>query len=45
MKKLLTLKIPENFVYDNIPGLSNEVIEKLKKFNPPTLYNASQISV
>ncbi len=44
MKKMLTLKIPENFVYDNIPGLSTEVIEKLKKFNPPTLYNASQIS-
>ena len=44
MKKLLTLKIPENFVYDDLPGLSTEVIEKLKRFNPPTLYNASQIS-
>lgn len=44
MKKLLTLKIPENFIYDDLPGLSTEVIEKLKKFNPPTLYNASQIS-
>ncbi|MGB5867405.1 MAG: tRNA uridine-5-carboxymethylaminomethyl(34) synthesis enzyme MnmG [Arcobacteraceae bacterium] len=44
MKKMLTLKIPENFVYDKLPGLSTEVIEKLKKFNPPTLYNASQIS-
>ena len=44
MKKMLTLKIPENFVYDDLPGLSSEVIEKLKKFNPPTLYNASQIS-
>ena len=44
MKKLLTLKIPENFLYDDLPGLSTEVIEKLKKFNPPTLYNASQIS-
>ena len=44
MKKLLTLKIPENFVFDALPGLSTEVIEKLKKFNPPTLYNASQIS-
>jgi len=44
MKKLLTLKIPENFVYDDLPGLSTEVIEKLKKFNPPTLFNASQIS-
>lgn len=44
MKKMLTLKIPEDFVYDNLPGLSSEVIEKLKKFNPPTLFNASQIS-
>ena len=44
MKKMLTLKIPENFVYDDLPGLSSEVIEKLKLFNPPTLYNASQIS-
>jgi len=44
MKKLLTLKIPENFIFDDLPGLSTEVIEKLKKFNPPTLYNASQIS-
>jgi len=44
MKKMLKLTIPEDFTYDNIPGLSSEVIEKLKKFNPPTLYNASCIS-
>ncbi|MEA3512318.1 MAG: tRNA uridine-5-carboxymethylaminomethyl(34) synthesis enzyme MnmG [Campylobacterota bacterium] len=44
MKKMLNLKIPNDFVYDNLPGLSSEVIEKLKKFNPPTLFNASQIS-
>ena len=44
MKKMLNLKIPEDFVYDDLPGLSLEVIEKLKKFNPPTLFNASQIS-
>jgi tRNA uridine 5-carboxymethylaminomethyl modification enzyme len=44
MKKMLTLKIPENFIFDDVPGLSLEVIEKLKRFNPPTLYNASQIS-
>jgi tRNA uridine 5-carboxymethylaminomethyl modification enzyme len=43
MKKMLNLKIPDDFNYE-IPGLSLEVIEKLKKFNPPTLYNASQIS-
>ncbi|MEA1914072.1 MAG: tRNA uridine-5-carboxymethylaminomethyl(34) synthesis enzyme MnmG [Campylobacterota bacterium] len=44
MKKMLKMTIPEDFVYDNIPGLSNEVIEKLKHFNPPTLFNASEIS-
>jgi tRNA uridine 5-carboxymethylaminomethyl modification enzyme len=44
MKKMLNLKIPENFIYDDLPGLSSEVIEKLKKYNPPTLFNASQIS-
>jgi len=41
---MLNLKIPDDFVYDNLPGLSLEVIEKLKKFNPPTLFNASEIS-
>jgi len=44
MKKMLNLKIPDTFVYDELPGLSSEVIEKLKKFTPPTLFNASQIS-
>jgi tRNA uridine 5-carboxymethylaminomethyl modification enzyme len=44
MKKMLKMKIPENFDYSSVPGLSNEVIEKLKTFNPPTLFNASEIS-
>ena len=44
MKKMLKMTIPENFDYASVPGLSNEVVEKLKKFNPPTLYNASEIS-
>ena len=44
MKKMLKLTIPDDFVYDDLPGLSSEVIEKLKKFNPPTLFNASNIS-
>jgi len=44
MKNMMNQKIPENFSYDNLPGLSSEVIEKLKKFSPPTLFNASQIS-
>ena len=42
--KMLKMKIPEDFDYKAIPGLSNEVIEKLEKFNPPTLFNASEIS-
>ncbi|RXJ66778.1 tRNA uridine-5-carboxymethylaminomethyl(34) synthesis enzyme MnmG [Halarcobacter ebronensis] len=44
MKKMLQMKIPEDFDYKAIPGLSNEVVEKLIKFNPPTLFNASEIS-
>ncbi len=44
MKKMLQMKIPENFDYKSIPGLSNEVVEKLEKFRPPTLFNASEIS-
>lgn len=44
MKKMLKMKIPENFNFKGISGLSNEVIEKLEKFKPPTLFNASEIS-
>jgi len=44
MKRLLKTKIPENFDFSSVPGLSNEVIEKLKTFSPPTLFNASEIS-
>jgi tRNA uridine 5-carboxymethylaminomethyl modification enzyme len=31
MKKMLKLNIPENFSYRGLPGLSNEVVEKLEK--------------
>ncbi len=41
---MLQMKIPENFDFKSISGLSNEVVEKLEKFNPPTLFNASEIS-
>lgn len=44
MKKMLKLKIPDSFSFKELPGLSNEVIEKLEKNRPPTLYNASLIS-
>ena len=44
MKKMIHVKIPEDFNYKGIPGLSNEVVEKLEKFRPPTLFNASEVS-
>ncbi len=44
MHELMNVKIPEDLDIDNISGLSNEVKEKLKKFKPPTLFAASQIS-
>lgn len=44
MKKMLKTTIPQDFSYKGLPGLSNEVIEKLEKHRPPTLFNASLIS-
>jgi len=44
MKKMLKMTIPDNFDFRGISGLSNEVVEKLEKFRPPTLFNASEIS-
>ncbi len=44
MKTLLKRTIPVDFIYDGIPGLSTEVIEKLKKASPKTLFHASEIS-
>ena len=44
MDDMLKIKIPQNFVYKNISGLSNEIIEKLEIATPPTLFSASQIS-
>jgi tRNA uridine 5-carboxymethylaminomethyl modification enzyme len=44
MEEMLKIKIPEDFVYSNISGLSNEIVEKLHKATPPTLFAASQIS-
>jgi tRNA uridine 5-carboxymethylaminomethyl modification enzyme len=44
MDDMLKIKIPEGFVYHTISGLSNEIIEKLEKATPPTLFSASQIS-
>ncbi len=44
MHKMLKVKIPQDFDYNIVEGLSNEVKEKLIKATPPTLHSASQIS-
>jgi len=44
MDDMLKIKIPKDFVYKNISGLSNEIVEKLETSTPPTLFTASQIS-
>lgn len=36
--------IPEDIDFRKIPGLSKETVEKLEKFKPKTLYEASKIS-
>lgn len=44
MKDMVNIKIPDNFDFRSVSGLSNEVVEKLEKFTPPTLFAASEIS-
>ncbi len=44
MKEMLKVKIPQDFIFRTVSGLSNEVVEKLEKSNPPTLFAASEIS-
>ncbi|PAF52708.1 tRNA uridine-5-carboxymethylaminomethyl(34) synthesis enzyme MnmG [Helicobacter sp. 13S00477-4] len=44
MNEMLQVEIPKDFIFDGIPGLSLEVVEKLNQFRPINLYNASQIS-
>ncbi|RQD69331.1 tRNA uridine-5-carboxymethylaminomethyl(34) synthesis enzyme MnmG [Campylobacter hepaticus] len=44
MKNLNQLKIPDNFDFKNVSGLSNEVVEKLNHYKPLTIFAASQIS-
>lgn len=44
MSKMLDIKIPQNFDFRRVSGLSKEIVEKLEKFTPPTLQAASQIS-
>ena len=44
MKDMLKVKIPKGFAFEKVSGLSNEIVEKLNSINPPTLFNASEIS-
>jgi tRNA uridine 5-carboxymethylaminomethyl modification enzyme len=44
MHEMHAVKIPEGFDYRKVQGLSNEIVEKLQKATPPTLFEASRIS-
>ena len=44
MREMLNVKIPPMMDFRSISGLSNEVVEKLQKFTPTTLFAASEIS-
>lgn len=44
MKKLENLRIPLSLKYNEIPGLSNEVVEKLLAVKPATLGQAGRIA-
>ncbi len=43
MRKQEEVRIPEDFDYHNIPGLTLEVQEKLKRYKPDTLGQAARI--
>ena len=43
-EQLEKVKVPGDFSYDDLPGLSREVVEKLKKHQPQNLGQASRIS-
>ena len=44
MHDMLKVKIPVGFDFKKVSGLSNEIVEKLERATPPTLFTASQIS-
>ncbi|MCJ7765727.1 MAG: tRNA uridine-5-carboxymethylaminomethyl(34) synthesis enzyme MnmG, partial [Thiovulaceae bacterium] len=44
MKKNIHIKIPQHFDFASVRGFTKEVIDKLERFQPPTLQAASQIS-
>ena len=43
-KRIENIKIPDGFSFNNISGLSNEIIEKLSNACPVNLGQASRIS-
>ncbi len=43
LKKLENISLPPDMDYDKVPGLTNEAREKLKKFKPLTVGQASRI--
>lgn len=43
LSKLESKRIPDDFEYDGIPGLSREVVEKFKKIRPSNIGHASRI--
>ncbi len=43
-KKLETMRIPQDFRYDNLKGFKREALEKLKSVNPISVGQASRIS-
>ncbi len=44
MHEMLEVAIPEGMDFSRVSGLSNEILEKLERFRPPTLLAASRIS-
>ena len=44
MQNYMKIKIPSDFVYQELIGLSSEALEKLEKVRPENLFAASQIS-
>jgi tRNA uridine 5-carboxymethylaminomethyl modification enzyme len=43
-RQLENMRIPDNFTYESIPGLSREIVQKLTRIRPSSLGQASRIS-